>query len=119
MFRARAVEDTLALLRSRTQVLGISRVANITGLDRVGIPVFQTVRPNALHISVSQGKGLCDASAETSALMEALEIVHAERVRPSLRAKPSDILGDARMDALDPARCERGIRRPSCELRVA
>jgi hypothetical protein len=33
--------------------MGITRLANVTCLDRVGVPVFQAVRPNARPLSVS------------------------------------------------------------------
>jgi ribosomal protein S12 methylthiotransferase accessory factor YcaO len=38
--------------------MGITRLGNITGLDRIGIPVAIAVRPNSRSVSVSQGKGL-------------------------------------------------------------
>jgi YcaO-like protein with predicted kinase domain len=60
-------------------MLGITRAANITGLDYLRIPVFMVVRPNSRAISVSQGKGLTDDSAIASALMEAFEGAMAER----------------------------------------
>ncbi len=65
--------------------MGITRLADITGLDVIGIPVVQAVRPNSRSISVSQGKGLDLDSAKASALMESIETYHAERVdRPLL-----------------------------------
>jgi ribosomal protein S12 methylthiotransferase accessory factor len=69
---------TLERLRPHLEDLGITRVANITGLDRVGIPVVVAVRPNARSLSVSQGKGLDVDAAKASALGESLEAYHAE-----------------------------------------
>jgi YcaO-like protein with predicted kinase domain len=60
---------------------GITRVANITGLDDVGIPVAIAVRPNARSLSVSQGKGSSLLAAKLSAIGEALEHFHAEEPR--------------------------------------
>jgi ribosomal protein S12 methylthiotransferase accessory factor len=60
--------------------MGITRLGNITGLDRIGIPVAVAVRPNSRSVSVSQGKGLDLTQAMTSALMEAIEGFHAEEV---------------------------------------
>jgi len=60
--------------------MGITRLGNITGLDRIGIPVAVAVRPNSRSVSTSQGKGLDLAQAMTSALMEASEGFHAEEV---------------------------------------
>ena len=63
----------------------ITRVANITGLDCVGIPVVSAYRPNARSLSVSQGKGLDLDAARASAVMEAIELYHAERIAMPLR----------------------------------
>jgi ribosomal protein S12 methylthiotransferase accessory factor len=60
--------------------MGITRLGNITGLDRIGIPVAVAVRPNSRSVSVSQGKGLDLAQAMASALMEACEGFHAEEI---------------------------------------
>jgi ribosomal protein S12 methylthiotransferase accessory factor len=59
--------------------LGISRVADITGLDRLGIPVMQAVRPFSLSNAVSQGKGHDPATAAVSAILESAEAAFAER----------------------------------------
>ncbi len=61
-------------------VMGITRVANVTGLDRVGIPVVMVCRPNARSVAVAQGKGVSVAAAKTSGLMESVESYHAECV---------------------------------------
>ena len=58
--------------------IGITRVADITRLDRVGIPVYQSVRPASRNLSVSQGKGLTPEAARVSAAMESVEMWHAE-----------------------------------------
>jgi YcaO-like protein with predicted kinase domain len=60
--------------------LGITRIANVTGLDRIGIPVVMVCRPNARSVAVSQGKGLDLDSAKASGLMEAVETYHAEHI---------------------------------------
>ena len=62
--------------------MGITRLGNITGLDRIGIPVAVAVRPNSRAVSVSQGKGLDREQAMASALMEACEGYHAEEIGP-------------------------------------
>jgi ribosomal protein S12 methylthiotransferase accessory factor len=61
---------------------GISRVADITGLDVLGIPVFVAVRPLARTLSVAQGKGASTSAAKVSAVMEAIELWHAEHAVP-------------------------------------
>ena len=75
-----APSETLARFRSFASRMGITRLGNITGLDRIGIPVAVAVRPNSRSVSVSQGKGLDLTQAMTSALMEASEGFHAEEV---------------------------------------
>jgi ribosomal protein S12 methylthiotransferase accessory factor len=65
--------------------MGITRVANITGLDTVGLPVVMVCRPNARSLAVSQGKGLDLDSAKASGVMEAIESYHAEHVDLPLR----------------------------------
>ncbi|GJE00522.1 YcaO-like family protein [Methylobacterium isbiliense] len=71
-------ETTWERIRPHLPGLGVTRVGEITGLDRIGIPVWFAVRPNARTLSVSQGKGLSDAAARASAVMEAVELAHAE-----------------------------------------
>lgn len=73
-------QETLARVSRFAREIGITRVANITGLDRVGIPVVQAIRPNARSLSVSQGKGLTVDAAKASAVMESIEAHLAEHV---------------------------------------
>ncbi|HSB67827.1 MAG TPA: hypothetical protein VLT62_00645, partial [Candidatus Methylomirabilis sp.] len=40
-------EETLARVRPHLAAMGVTRVANITGLDRIGIPVVMVCRPNS------------------------------------------------------------------------
>ena len=97
--RARAPEDTCARLRPVHQVAGITRVADLTGLDRIGIPVFQAVRPLGRLLSVSQGKGETAVAARASAVMEAIEIWHAETERlPRQRSSRRAIADMRHMD---------------------
>jgi len=73
-------EQTLARVRPFLPVMGITRVANVTGLDTVGIPVVMVCRPNSRSVSVSQGKGFDLAAAKASGVMESIESYHAERI---------------------------------------
>jgi ribosomal protein S12 methylthiotransferase accessory factor len=52
---------------------GITRVSEITGLDRSGIPVAQCVRPDAVSLCVDSGKGATREAALCSAMMEGFE----------------------------------------------
>jgi YcaO-like protein with predicted kinase domain len=65
--------------------MGITRVANVTGLDTIGIPVVMVCRPNARSLSVSQGKGLTLDAAKASGLMESIELYHAETITKPLK----------------------------------
>jgi YcaO-like protein with predicted kinase domain len=78
-------EETLARLQPLLAHLGITRIANITGLDRIGIPVVMVVRPNARSLTVSQGKGLTLAAAKASGVGEAAELWHAEHITKPLK----------------------------------
>src|SRR4051812_30446137 len=80
--RAASPAETLARVRELMARMGITRLGNITGLDRIGIPVAVAVRPNSRSVSVSQGKGLDREQAMASALMEACEGFHAEEIGP-------------------------------------
>jgi ribosomal protein S12 methylthiotransferase accessory factor len=80
-----APEETLERLRPLLAPMGITRIANVTGLDRVGIPVMMVVRPNSRSVAVSQGKGLTVAAAKASGVMEAAELWHAEHITKPLK----------------------------------
>ncbi|RZN41585.1 MAG: YcaO-related McrA-glycine thioamidation protein [Methanosarcinales archaeon] len=78
--RAVSPEETLSRIEPKMQVAGITRVADITNLDRIGIPVFSSIRPTAEGgaISVYNGKGATPAEAKVSAMMEGIERYSAE-----------------------------------------
>lgn len=67
------------------KAMGITRVADVTGLDHIGIPVVMVCRPNARSLAVSQGKGLDLDAAKASGLMESIELWHAERILHPLK----------------------------------
>ncbi|MEZ4310428.1 MAG: YcaO-like family protein [Polyangiaceae bacterium] len=83
--RAALPEDTLSRARPLLPVLGITRIANVTGLDTIGLPVVMVCRPNARSLSVAQGKGLSLAAAKASGVMESIETWHAERILSPLK----------------------------------
>lgn len=78
--RACSPRETIDRVMPLLPVFGITRVANVTGLDTIGIPVVMVTRPNARSVSVSQGKGASLDAAKASGLMEAIEIHHAEHI---------------------------------------
>jgi YcaO-like protein with predicted kinase domain len=58
---------------------GVSRIADLTGLDRVGFPVAAAIRPLSRNLSVHFGKGPTTALARLSAVMEAAELFYSEK----------------------------------------
>ncbi len=78
-------DETIARIRPLLATFGITRVANLTGLDRTGVPVVMVCRPNARSSAVFHGKGMDLGAAKASGLMEAVETWHAERVALPLR----------------------------------
>lgn len=99
-------EVTLARAKARAMSLGISRVTDITRLDRVGLPVYASIRPTALpgSLCVNAGKGLHPIEAEVGAYMEAIEFALAEPGAakiPIVRATVRDVLdGRTRPEAI-------------------
>lgn len=73
--------ETVRRVEPLLATMGVTRLADVTGLDRVGIPNFTTVRPREPGggISYYNGKGCSRADAKAGALMEALERYSAER----------------------------------------
>ena len=59
-------DDTIARVMAHEGAFGITRVANLTGLDRTGIPVVMVCRPNARSSAVFNGKGVDIAAAKAS-----------------------------------------------------
>ncbi len=78
--RAVPPEGTLSRIEPKMPAAGVTRVADITGLDRIGIPVFSSIRPTAEGgaVSVYNGKGTTAEEAKVSAMMEAVERYSAE-----------------------------------------
>lgn len=82
--RVSSPEETRARVWPLLKPLGITRVADITGLDFIGIPVVAVYRPNARSLSVAQGKGCTLTCAEVSGVMESIEFYHAESINEPL-----------------------------------
>lgn len=78
-------ETTLHRMRPHWARFGITRLAEVTRLDLdFGVPTFCAIRPTALVLQTSNGKGLTRSAAQASALMEAVELWHAENPPPDL-----------------------------------
>ncbi|MEV7087563.1 YcaO-like family protein [Streptomyces sp. NPDC093085] len=91
--RTRRPDQTWEAIRPLLMGYGITRVADVTGLDDLGIPVTMAVRPLARTLSVAQGKGATPAAARVSGAMEAIEAWHGERAVPTAEVRsPADAL---------------------------
>ena len=83
---------TLARVKTLFVEIGLTRIANVTGLDSVGIPVVSVCRPNARSNAVCQGKGLTLDAAKASGVMESIETYCAEHiVRPVFFASAREL----------------------------
>ncbi|MEX0406794.1 YcaO-like family protein [Aquibium sp. LZ166] len=80
--------------------IGVTRIGDLTGYDRIGIPVAMAVRPLSRGYCVAQGKALTFAGARSSALMEAAEGYHGENIDRPLHYASYAELKDA--GAVDP-----------------
>lgn len=78
MHRIESPEKTWQKIAPLAQQIGVTRIANITGLDRIGIPVTLAIRPRGRTLAVSSGKGMTLPAAKVSGFMEALELHFAE-----------------------------------------
>ncbi|MDD1705404.1 MAG: YcaO-related McrA-glycine thioamidation protein [Methanoregulaceae archaeon] len=97
-------EETLSRVEKLLPAAGITRVADITNLDRIGIPVFSSIRPTAGlgAVSVYNGKGATPAEAKVSAMMEGIERFSAEVLRHDLVVERYSRIREE-TPALDPA----------------
>jgi len=95
----RVYDEATTLENTKDQIkkIGVTRIADITNLDRLGIPIFSAIRPSAAPgaISIYSGKGSTEQRARISAIMESFERCLAER--PGLNA---NIAGDISAPAL-------------------
>jgi ribosomal protein S12 methylthiotransferase accessory factor len=101
--RACSAGDTLARIRPLLPTFGITRLAAQEGLGGIAIPVTICFRPNARGQSTSQGKGITRELADVSAVMEAIEQFHAERLPPPDVIASVAELRRAGRDFVDPA----------------
>lgn len=97
--RITSPDETWLALQPFLAPAGITRVADVTWLDCLGIPTVQAVRPASLTLSVSQGKAASYRAAQVSAVMESLEGWHAENVTADLwSATARDLEADLTYD---------------------
>lgn len=91
----------LPAARAAAAKAGVTRLADITRLDRIGLPVWQAVRPWSRALTVHQGKGATAADAQLGALLEAVESHAAESFRgQGVHCSFSDLPAESRAPAI-------------------
>ncbi len=55
--RAQSPEETFRAIKPHLERAGVTRIADVTGLDNIGVPTTLAIRPNALTIACSSAKG--------------------------------------------------------------
>jgi ribosomal protein S12 methylthiotransferase accessory factor len=86
-YRAATPEETWERVVPMLPRFRITRVADITGLDDIGLPVHVAYRPDGLTYAVSIGTGATPAQSRVSAVMESIEAWHAENLRVPVSAR--------------------------------
>ncbi len=79
-YRSASPESTRDRIRPMLDRFSITRVADITDLDEIGLPTMVCYRPDSKTLAVSIGTGIERAQAFVSAVMESIEIWHLEYV---------------------------------------
>ncbi|GAA3873323.1 YcaO-like family protein [Streptomyces sedi] len=95
-------EETWARVQPLLARYGITRVADVTRLDHIGIPVSVAVRPLAETYATTQSAGLTPSMAHGLATMRSVELAHAERFDPPVcEATAYDLRLPYAVDALN------------------
>ncbi|MGI8882152.1 MAG: YcaO-like family protein [Jatrophihabitans sp.] len=95
-------EETIQRVKPVMSKIGVTRIADTTGLDTLGMPIFSAIRPTDAGpdgISVYNGKGATKAASLAGAMMEAIERYCAESwhgdrqkgARPDIQAANPDV----------------------------
>ncbi|MFD2346762.1 YcaO-like family protein [Sinorhizobium terangae] len=108
--------ETLTRMAPFLREIGVSRIADISGLDSIGLPVAVAYRPNARSLTTCHGKGVTLTEAKTSAVMEAVERHCAENPKLALRyASFNELLEEGRVVDVDIL--PRFVEAPPCRTR--
>jgi len=101
--RSVVVAETYERVRSIARRVPISRVADLTPLDDLRLPVYSAVTPLARDLKVHNGKGATREAARVSAMMEAVERVTAERISaPTVAASYQELERSGPLPPVDP-----------------
>ena len=91
--RTSSADASIARVTPYLKDYGITRVANVTHLDRVGVPVHTALKPLGTTLSNGSGKGLTMEASKISAIMEAIEQTHWENDQfPRVETTQADLL---------------------------
>ncbi len=91
-------DDFIKKLEKAIKFARISRIARLTRMDYLGLPVFQCTRPFSRNMVTSQGKGFTEEHAKIAAIMESLEAFHGEGVPIDKQALFSEIAPELTYD---------------------
>lgn len=105
--RLRPPEETLALITPHLEAHGITRCADLTGLDRLGIPICSAFNPTNPLLQASWGKGACLVDSGVSARMEAIERFQATLTDPREQTATMRQLREDGCTVLPPQRLQR------------
>lgn len=101
--RTRTPEQAMAHVEPYLPDYGITRVAHLTYLDRIGIPVHTAHKPAGKSLSNGSGKGTTPAASRIGAMMEAIEQTYWEDCQlPRMRASHESLTADG-IAHVDPA----------------
>ncbi|MEZ2576438.1 YcaO-like family protein [Buttiauxella ferragutiae] len=91
--RTRSAEDSLILASTIAEEMGVTRVTDITWLDKIGVPVYAGIRPFAAKgsLNVHNGKGMRPNEAKIGAFMESIEFSLAEGMKHQQEIKKYNI----------------------------
>lgn len=110
-------EETIRRVQPYMRPIGVTRIADTTGLDTIGMHIFSAIRPADADldgISVYNGKGLTKADSRAGAMMEAIERYRAETWLGEVYRGTYGQIRDAHPEArvMDPASMRLQQRKP-------
>lgn len=107
--RAATLDETWQRFGPAARKAGITRIAELTGLDTLGVPVFAAIRPMGKSLSTQQGKGISPEAARVSALMESLETFSAEHIEATIVRGSYRSLRAAKRNVVDVRQLPRAL----------
>lgn len=92
--RASLARDIAKCSKTGLYKYGITRVGCVGYLDRIGLPIYCSMRPGASTISINSGKSVERDMARAGAILEAIEVWSAENPTSSYLVSPEAKLSD-------------------------